>query len=341
MKKIALLAFAAAALVGCKPQEKLPAVVTFNDDPAGRRVEVLMDGQPFTNFVYPTDMEKPVLNPLRTASGKVITRGYPLEPRPFERIDHPHHVGMWFNFGDVNGLDFWNNSFAIPAERKHLYGSVKFDRVVSLDPATGTLVYDADWVNSGDTVLLKEHTTYVFAGIDSLRTIEHTTVLTAQADTVFFTENKEGLIGIRMDRAFEEPSDRPQQYTDANGVVTEVPVVNNEGINGRYRNAEGAQGESGVWSKRSPWVAVRADKEGEPITVAILDNPANPGYPAWSHARGYGLFATNNIGGRAFDKSADEFKIVLAPGESVTFRHKVVIGGALTDEQINEMAGSF
>lgn len=40
------------------------------------------------------------------ASGKVITRGYPMNPRPFERMDHPHHVGLWFNFGDVNGLDF-------------------------------------------------------------------------------------------------------------------------------------------------------------------------------------------------------------------------------------------
>lgn len=337
MKKMITLALAAVVLSGCTPKEK-NAVVTFNDDPANRKVEVLMNGQPFTNFIYPADMEKPVLNPIHTASGQVITRGYPLDPRPFERIDHPHHVGMWFNFGDVNGLDFWNNSFAIPAERKHRYGTVKFDRIVSLDPAKGELVYEANWVNKGDTVLLKEHTTYIFSGKENLRTIEHITTLTAQADTVTLTENKEGLIAIRMDRAFEEPSDRPQQYTDANGVVTEVPVVNNEGINGKYRNADGAQGESGVWSKRSAWVAVSADKEGETITVAILDNPANPGYPAWSHARGYGLFATNNLGGRAFDKSADELKIVLAPGQSLTFKHKVVIGGALTDEQLNEMA---
>ncbi len=335
-----MLALAAAVLSSCTPKDQ-KAVVTFNDVPAERKVEVLMDGRPFTNFIYPTDMEKQVLTPIYTASGQVITRGYPLEPRPFERIDHPHHVGMWFNFGDVNGLDFWNNSFAIPAERKHRYGTVKFDRIVSLDPAKGEMVVEANWVNSGDTVLLKEHTTYIFAGEGDLRTIEHITTLTAQADTVTFTENKEGLIAIRMDRAFEEPSDRPQQYTDANGVVTEVPVVNNEGVNGKYRNADGLLGESGVWSKRSAWVALSAEKEGETITVAILDNPANPGFPAWSHARGYGLFATNNLGGRAFDKEADEVKFVLAPGESLTFKHMVVIGGALTDEQLNAMQAGF
>jgi hypothetical protein len=340
MKNIVMLALAAIVLGGCTPKEK-KVVVTFNDDPANRKVEVLMDGQPFTNFIYPADMEKPVLNPIYTASGKVITRGYPLEPRAFEPVDHPHHVGMWFNFGDVNGLDFWNNSFAIPAERKHRYGSVKFDRVVSLDPAKGELVFEANWVNQGDTVLLKEHTAYIFAGEGDLRTIEHITTLTAQADTVVFTENKEGLIAIRMDRAFQEPTDKPAKYTDANGIETEVPVVNNEGITGRYRNADGGQNEAGVWSKRSAWVAVTGEKEGETITVAILDNPANPGYPAWSHARGYGLFATNNLGGRAFDKSADPVQIVLAPGESLSFKHKVVIGGALTDEQINAMATAF
>ncbi|MCX6308715.1 MAG: PmoA family protein, partial [Bacteroidia bacterium] len=95
--------------------------VTFKNDVNGKKIEVYLDSKFFTAFIYPDDMEKQVLFPIVSASGKTITRGYPLNPRPFERTDHPHHVGLWFNFGDVNGLDFWNNSYAIKPEDKIKY----------------------------------------------------------------------------------------------------------------------------------------------------------------------------------------------------------------------------
>src|SRR5262245_34906195 len=72
------------------------------DRPAAHRVDVLVDGRPFTAYLYQSTLEKPVLFPLRTASGTIVTRGFPLEPRPGESNDHPHHIGHWFNFGDVN-----------------------------------------------------------------------------------------------------------------------------------------------------------------------------------------------------------------------------------------------
>jgi hypothetical protein len=145
---------------------------------------------------------------------------------------------------------------------------------------------------------------------------------------------------LRLDRTFEEPATKPEKFLDAKGIETEVPVMNNDGVNGVYRNAEGVKG-GDVWSKRSPWVALRGVKDGEAMTVAILDNKANPNYPAWSHARGYGLFATNNLGGRVFDKKAAEVKIVLKPGESITFKHKIVIGGDLSDAILNNLSKNF
>ena len=103
--------------------------VQFKQVDKDKKVEVFVDNKFFTAFIYPDNMEKQSLNPIISSSGKIITRGYPLQPRPFERTDHPHHVGMWFNFGDVNGLDFWNNSFAIPANEKHKYGTVRFVKI--------------------------------------------------------------------------------------------------------------------------------------------------------------------------------------------------------------------
>lgn len=313
--------------------------VQFKKVDQDKKVEVFVDNKFFTAFIYPDNMEKQSLYPIIASSGKMITRGFPLQPRPFERTDHPHHVGMWFNFGDVNGLDFWNNSFAIPAAEKPKYGKIAFDKIISLNSKSGKLIVSANWMDINKHVLLNEQTSYVFSGKGNSRIIERITQLTAK-NQVTFTENKEGLLGIRLDRAFEEPATKPEVFLDAKGFETLVPVLNNEGVNGVYRNAEGFKG-GDVWGKRSKWVALRAVKEGEVITIVILDHPNNLNYPAWSHARGYGLFASNNIGGRAFDKNASPVKKVLAEGDQIVFKHKIIIGGDLSDAEINQLAVDF
>jgi len=175
-------------------------MVEFKNDDNGKKVEVYVGGKFFTAYIYPDNMEKQSLYPIMSASGKFITRGFPLNPRPFERTDHPHHVGLWFNFGSVNGLDFWNNSFAIKPEDKPKYGTIKFRKIVSENPAKGMLVTNSDWVDIKDNVLLNEETTFVFEGVGTLRTIERITKLTAK-QLVLFEENKEGLIGLRVDSA--------------------------------------------------------------------------------------------------------------------------------------------
>ena len=313
--------------------------VQFKKVDQDKKVEVFVDNKFFTAFIYPDNMEKQSLYPIIASSGKMITRGFPLQPRPFERTDHPHHVGMWFNFGDVNGLDFWNNSFAIPAAEKPKYGKIAFDKIISLNSKSGKLIVSANWMDINKHVLLNEQTSYVFSGKGNTRIIERITQLTAK-NQVTFTENKEGLLGIRLDRAFEEPATKPEVFLDAKGFETLVPVLNNEGVNGVYRNAEGFKA-GDVWGKRSKWVALRAVKEGEVITIVILDHPNNFNYPAWSHARGYGLFASNNIGGRAFDKNASPVKKVLAEGDQIVFKHKIIIGGDLSDAEINQLAVDF
>jgi hypothetical protein len=213
--KISIIAVVVLLLSVSLSQAKKTQKVEFKHNEKAKKVEVFVGGEFFTAFIYPGDMEKQVLYPIVTASGKAITRGYPLDPRPFERTDHPHHVGLWFNFGDVNGLDFWNNSFAIKPNDKPKYGSVKFKKIVSENPESGTLVASSDWVDHEGNVLLSEETTFHFSGEGNLRTIERTSKLTA-ASLVTFTENKEGLLGLRLDRAFEEPSQKPEKFLDAN-----------------------------------------------------------------------------------------------------------------------------
>src|SRR5436309_15314952 len=107
-----------------------------------RRVDVTVDGKPFTSYIWPTTLKKPALYPLRAASGVVVTRGWPLDPRPGEPVDHPHPVGPWFDHGDVNGLDFWNNSDAIPAARADKIGTILHRAVRRATSAQGNGTLD-------------------------------------------------------------------------------------------------------------------------------------------------------------------------------------------------------
>lgn len=318
--------------------------VKFVADEKNSKVDVLIDGKLFTSYIYPSDLDKPVLYPLYTSKGTVITRGFPRDPRSGERVDHPHHVGLWFNYGDVNGLDFWNNSYAIPAAEKAKYGSVRHQKIVKAESgkAKGTLIVSANWVDSKGTVLLIEESTFVFSGTDNLRTIDRTTKLTAQKEKVIFKDTKEGMMGLRLDRAFEEPSTKPEVFTDANGNPTTVPALNNEGVNGVYRNSNGLE-KGQVWGKRANWVSLSAKKGDEPITIAISDHKKNVGFPAHWHARNYGLFAINNLGSKVYVATDEEITNTLNPGQTMEFKHMILVssGSFLNDDGMNKQFEEF
>ena len=290
------------------------------------RVDVIIDDKPFTSYIFERSQKKPFLYPLRTANGTVVTRGYPIEPRPFERVDHPHHIGLWFNYGDVNGLDFWNNSDAIPADRAAKMGTVVHQRVIEATGGKdkGELNVEMDWVDSNGTLLLKENTHYVFRGDEKSRTIDRITRLTALKDTVVLGDNKEGLLGIRVTRELEAPSQKPEVYTDAAGKENKTRVVQNEGVVGNYVGSDGKTGDA-VWGTHGPWMMLGGKVGSEQVTLAILDHPSNTNFPTVWHARGYGLFAANNLGRKAFDEKMEESKVTLQPSQSVTFRHRVLI----------------
>ena len=160
--------------------------VTVNE--AAKRVDITIDGKPFTSYIWPDTIKKPVLYPIRDAKGTLVTRGWPLDPRPGERVDHPHHVGLWLNYENVNGIDFWNNSDAIKPADAPKMGTILHRRIVDAKSGSdrGELVTDSDWVLHDGKVILKERTAFVFAGDAASRTIDRTTQLTAAEDRVVF-----------------------------------------------------------------------------------------------------------------------------------------------------------
>ncbi len=318
----------------CRP-DRVSVVVNEQD----RRVDVAIDGKPFTSYIWPTTLKKPVLYPLRTAKGTIVTRGYPLEQRPGERVDHPHHAGLWFNYENVNGLDFWNNSDAIKAENAPKMGTILQRAIVSAKGGSqqGELDVETDWVTFEKKILLNEHTHFVFRGGADFRSVDRITTLRALDEKVSFPDEKDGMLGLRVIRALEIPSDKPEVYTDASGRATTIAKLDNTGVNGTYLTSAGKKGDA-AWGTRGRWCNLSGLVGDEPVTITILDHPENPGFPTYWHARGYGLFAANPLGQKVFSNGKEELNFSLASHASVTFRYRVLISSAILTPEATEAA---
>ena len=300
--------------------------VTVTPNESAKRVDIAIGGKPFTSYIWPEQVKKPVLDPIRSAGGTLVTRGWPLAPRPGERIDHPHHVGLWFNYESVNGLDFWNNSDAIKSSEHSKMGTILHRRIVSAKGGgdRGELTTDMDWVTPSGNVLLHERTRFVFAGDANTRTIDRIATLTAADQRVVFADAKDGMLGMRVARQLEQPSNEPLVFTDIAGRATDVPALDNTGVTGEYASSEGKKGDA-VWATRGRWTLLTGSIGTQPITIAMIDHPQNPGFPTYWHARGYGLFAANPLGQKVFSEGRETMNFTLEPGASATFRYRVVV----------------
>jgi hypothetical protein len=321
-----------------KATEPESTSIVFVEDAANQKIDVKLNGSLFTSYHYQSSLPKPVLFPLVTASGKTLTRGFPIDPQPGERVDHPHHMGHWFNYGDVNGLDFWNNSDAIPEERLENYGKIVHSEIVKVDSDNGSLSTKSSWQNTAGEPLLDEATVFKFSQEGNTRIVDRFTTLTALQD-VSFKDNKEGVFGVRVTRAMELPAKKPAIFVDAQGIPTEVKVLDNTGVNGNYLSSEGLEGND-VWGTRAEWVKLYSTIDEEPVSITILDNPNNVGYPTYWHARDYGLFSANPLGQEVFSKGKEALNFALESGASVTFHYRMLVhnGSVLKAEDISEFS---
>lgn len=341
MRKISAIILA--VLIGGTTLSAQSLKVKLLRDDSQRKVDVMVDGKLFTSYQYPQNMEKPYLYPIISSNGSVVTRGFPLDPRKGERVDHPHHIGLWFNHGNVNGLDFWNNSSAIPADRKDRYGHIVVKEVVRAKSGKkATLNVISEWKDNGGNTLLVENTQYIFSADKNSRTVDHISTLTAANGTVTITDNKEGMFAIRVDRAFEMPTNQPAIYTDAQGNPEKVRATDNTGVTEMYVSSSGKKGDD-VWSSRNDWVLLSGTKDNVLTTMGVFDHPKNTGYPAHSHARGYGLFSTNNLGAQSYVKDHTPIVVTLEKGQSITLRHRFYItsGAELTPDKANQIFSDF
>ena len=276
----------------------LCAQVKFTEQ--AERILVEIDGKPYTTFYLAPGGNKPYVYPLSTASGIVVTRHFPMEEFPGETKDHPHHRGMFFSHGDVNGINFWATE---PGTNGAKQGRMVLKKVLEAKggqkSGTVRVVFDAD--DPQGKAIMSETRTITFDSDPRLRTIDYEAGIGA-IDKLVFGDTKEGTFGIRLATSMTEDK------------------------GGRMVNAEGAETEKNVWGKRSAWVDYAGQVDGQTVGIAIFDHPANPRHPTYWHARAYGLFAANPFGASDFtgDKSQNGGMTVEA-GKTIRFRYRVVI----------------
>lgn len=287
------------------------------------RIDVEVDGRLFTSLRWDERIRRPVLLPVMTAGGRFVTRGFPIETRDGEDTGHPHQVGASLSFGDVNGIDFWNNStFRTEKELEHM-GRIVMRKIISMKNGNnrGELEYSAAWVDPEGKVLLLEVTKYIFHAKGKLRWIDRETVLTADVE-VALGDNKEGFFAIHLNTALQSEEEKTARITTAAGVVSDR--TSTKGLTGKYLNSEGLEGTK-IWGTAGKWAAVVGTLEGEAVTVAVFDRPQNLNYPANMMVRPYGLLALNPFGQKAYVPEKAERKFTLPARRSITFKHRLTI----------------
>ena len=348
LKSLSVLLLLALFSFSCNNQKK----ITFVNNESERRVDVMAGGKLFTSYYWPENVMKPILFPINTSEGTTITRGYPIKNRPFETTDHPHHNGLWLNYGDVNGYNFWgntgqtnrNDTSAAARSRLARLGSIRHLNFEDMTEGTeGVLTANESWVlDATGKELMSEKTEYHFTANGSTEIIDRITTLTAKEDSVTFNDTKEGMFGMRVARQLEIPSKERRTMTDAQGKPSPEPVVTTEGVTGNYRSSEGILGDS-VWSTRAKWMDLYGNIGNEKISVVICDHPKNVSYPTYWHARGYGLFCLNPFGVKDFTKGKEQLYYTILPGKSITLRYRTIVhsGSHLTDAEINKLSDEF
>lgn len=324
--------------------ETEPDPIIVENRPDMKKVDVRIGDALFTSYMYADTFEKPFLFPVIAANGITVTRGFPISPREGEGVDHPHHTGYWFNYGNVNGIDFWGNSKWLSAAERTKCGIIRLksiDSIASL-PDKGILTVSQEWVGPDGSVPVTEQATYIFRAGKDYRIIDHFTTLTAQLPEVSYADTKEGAFAIRVARFLEFPANEPKIYIDAHGKATTLPLLNNEGVNGNYLSSEGIEG-SGVWGTRARWMMLYGISGGDTVSIVFMDHPSNLNYPTYWHARDYGLFSANPFGQKDFTQGKEELNFKQKKGESVVFRHRLFIksGGTFAVADIEKEWRNF
>ena len=274
------------------------------------RIHIEIDGQPFGDFFYGPGAPKPYLYPLRSASGKIVTRRFPMEKVDGETTTDQHHRSLWLGFKLVNGYDYWENEFNYNNKNAGKAVTRSLDEVKSGD--RGVIGATITWLSPTGEPLIEEHRRMTISADGKLRIIDCDIDLKAVVKTTF-GDSKDGAFSVRVAESMSERK---------GGLMT---------------NSEGGRGMAQCWGKPANWVDYTGEVEGEKVGIALFEHPSSFHHPSRWHVRDYGLLAVNPFGANAFDKSLPVQNSVVEAGETMHLRYRVVVHPPMSQGEIEEI----
>lgn len=288
--------------------------------PGKDRVDVLIDKRPFTTYYFDRQVSKPYLMPLRTASGLIISRPFPV----MNDVSHadskassfePHQRPLYFAHGDIDGLNFWAEKVFQPyyhAGSKQGYGVMHIEKVDQVQGRTVQATFALESPNN--RVIGEETQTLTFDGDDRTRTIDCQFSIVASHGPITMGDTKEGTFAIRLGSELSAP-------------------------NGHMINSNGGVGEQQIWGKPADWVDYSGSIAKKHVGIVAFDHPKSFRHPTTWHARAYGLLAANPFGLREFTNDPQrDGSWTIPEGHSLDFQYRVVIyEGDLAPKRLNEM----
>jgi hypothetical protein len=285
------------------------------------QIDVVVDGKPFTTYYLLPDVVRPYLMPLRTPSGLIVTRGFPVQndvsgANPKASSFEPHQRPLFFGHGNIDGLDFWQEATFDKYYTDHGHQAYGHMVLKSVDiPRSGSdpnkIQARFELADPNNRVIAEETQTFIFNGDAKTRRIDCEFVVRATAGPVDFGDTKEGSFGIRLAPELSAPHEH-------------------------MLNSQGAKGERDIWGKPADWVEYSGTIQGKQVGIAVFDHPTSFRHPTTWHARAYGLLAANPFGLREFTKDDNKDGSWAVPeGKTITFRYRVVIfDGELSPSQL-------
>ena len=276
---------------------------------AGENVEFWIGGKLFTRYDTTTGPTKPYFYPVFAPDNRQVVRHWPVEKVGNETTDHPHHRGLWFTHGKVNGADFWLEKGGTGKTVHTGYDAVQGGAVY------GLMRSKTDWVKPNGPKIAEDSREVRVYNLQGGYLMDFAITVKAVGGPLVFGDTKEGSFALRMADSMR------------------AAVEKGKTAEGHILNARGDR-DAAAWGKAAAWCDYYGPVDGQTVGVAIFDDPKNPRHPTTWHVREYGLFAVNPFGLHDFDKKnpAGAGDLSVPEGQSITFRYRLLFHKGTPDE---------
>lgn len=247
----------------------------------GSRIDVTIGGKFFTSYRFAEDEKYPFFYPVNGPSGASVTS--------MRNGEYPHHSSLFFGCDMLNGGNYWQEG-------------LDRGRIVSQGPVIETA--------KGGQIVITDKCLWKREGSEPL----------SDSRKIVITSPKPGLRQIDFDITLEALEDVVIQKTNHSLFSARMDPDLTPTFGGAMINAEGAKGEEGTFGKPSPWLACFGPRGKQVEGLAILQHPANPGYPSEWFTRNYGFLSPTPMFWPKDGKSTR-----LAKGSKLPLRYRVLV----------------